>query len=310
MIVAISHDGDDHAAPVLAALERLGATVAVVDTGEFPRAGKIALAYGDAADRWTIETSAGIVRARDVSAVWWRRARALEAAPGLSAFTAGFAVRQATEALAGLAASLRVRWVNDPWREDAASRKPLQLAAAARVGLALPRTLVTNDVERARAFLDARRGTPTIQKALHATPEDWRPTRFIQDGDQADLEALLFTPVILQEHVAGVDIRVTAVGDRLFAAAIDARETRSPQDFRPVFDQARVEPCELPPDVAARLRALLDEFGLAYAAIDLRRRDDGEHVFLEANPSGQWRFVEERTGLPIADELARLLAGR
>lgn len=33
-------------------------------------------------------------------------------------------------------------------------------------------------------------------------------------------------------------------------------------------------------------------------------------MFLEVNPSGQWLFVERRTGLPITEALAALLAGR
>ena len=45
-------------------------------------------------------------------------------------------------------------------------------------------------------------------------------------------------------------------------------------------------------------------------AFDLRRRDDGVHVFLEVNPAGQWLYVEEATGLPITAAVARLLAGR
>ena len=33
----------------------------------------------------------------------------------------------------------------------------------------------------------------------------------------------------------------------------------------------------------------------------------GEYVFLEVNPAGQWLFVEQRTGLPIARALADYL---
>jgi hypothetical protein len=30
-------------------------------------------------------------------------------------------------------------------------------------------------------------------------------------------------------------------------------------------------------------------------------------VFLEINPAGEWRFVEERTGQPITEAMAKLL---
>jgi predicted ATP-grasp superfamily ATP-dependent carboligase len=52
---------------------------------------------------------------------------------------------------------------------------------------------------------------------------------------------------------------------------------------------------------------------LVYGAIDFRRDErDGRFRFLEINPAGQWLFVEQQTGQPIAaaiaDELAALAA--
>ncbi len=307
MIVAVSHAGDEHAGPVLEALRRLGAEAVLLDTSAFPSRAAISFEHGARGRDWTLDGPAGRIRAHDVTAVWWRRPLPLAPEPSLGREHAAFAVRQTYAALAGLAASLDVRWVNDPWRDDAASRKPRQLAAAERVGLRIPRTLVTSDPARARAFLRRVRGR-AVHKAVDATPEDWRTTRIVGPADVARLPALRLAPVILQEYVPGVDVRVTVVGGRLFAAAIDARGTFSPHDFRNAFDEARVERCALPRDVARRLRALLSELGLSYAAIDLRRRDDGEHVFLEVNPSGQWLFIERQTGMPITKAVAELLA--
>jgi glutathione synthase/RimK-type ligase-like ATP-grasp enzyme len=44
--------------------------------------------------------------------------------------------------------------MNPPLADQAAQRKILQLRVAARVGLAVPDTLVTNDPVEAEAFLD------------------------------------------------------------------------------------------------------------------------------------------------------------
>jgi hypothetical protein len=92
---------------------------------------------------------------------------------------------------------------------------------------------------------------------------------------------------------------------------VDARRTAHPEDCRLDWEdgrrRARVAP--LPVGVARGLIATMDRLGLVYGAFDLRRRDDGEHVFLEVNPAGQWLYVEEVTGLPITDAVARLLAG-
>jgi hypothetical protein len=39
----------------------------------------------------------------------------------------------------------------------------------------------------------------------------------------------------------------------------------------------------------------------------LARRPDGGYTFFELNPNGQWAWVEQLTGLPIAAALAEEL---
>jgi glutathione synthase/RimK-type ligase-like ATP-grasp enzyme len=74
-----------------------------------------------------------------------------------------------------------------------------------------------------------------------------------------------------------------------------------------VYAQSLVSACRLPADVEAGVLALVEALGLRYAAIDFRRSDDGCHHFLEANPAGQWLFLEDRTGQPITRAVAEAL---
>jgi D-alanine-D-alanine ligase-like ATP-grasp enzyme len=53
---------------------------------------------------------------------------------------------------------------------------------------------------------------------------------------------------------------------------------------------------------------LMDALNLQYGTIDMRLREDGEYVFLEINPQGQFLYVEIKTGMPIARTMAELLA--
>lgn len=207
MIVAVSHAGDDHLAPVLEALRRRGARAVVADVGAYPERGRIALSCGG--DGHVLELPGTTIHAAEVEAVWWRRPRPLSAG-ALAGEDAWFALRQAEAALSGFWAALRARWVNDPWHEDRAAQKPLQLAAAERAGLAVARTLVTNDPDRARAFLAAC--GPAVHKALHATSRDWRPTARVRPEEVARLDTLRLAPAVLQEYVEGVDVRVTVAG--------------------------------------------------------------------------------------------------
>jgi hypothetical protein len=59
--------------------------------------------------------------------------------------------------------------------------------------------------------------------------------------------------------------------------------------------------------VAAGMFDLMEELGLRFGAVDLIRRPDGGHVFLEINPTGEWGMLEKDLGLPISEALAEEL---
>ena len=52
------------------------------------------------------------------------------------------------------------------------------------------------------------------------------------------------------------------------------------------------------------------EKGLDTASIDLLRGPDGQEVFLECNPAGQFHFVGQTLGLPLEREVAEAPIGR
>ena len=70
---------------------------------------------------------------------------------------------------------------------------------------------------------------------------------------------------------------------------------------------------EVPIDVLFRIaltsRQIADELGLKFTGIDWRREPQGRYVFLEANPSPMFLGFQQRTGLPLAENLASLLMG-
>jgi hypothetical protein len=308
VILAVSHADDAHAAPVMEAVVRLGWRCELLDLASLPRQTGLTFSAGRAerGARFT-GVDGATIDAGEVAAVWWRRPRPYVADPALSAPMADYATTQVHAALSGIWGSLQAGWMNDPWRDERAAHKPAQLAAAEAVGLAVPPTLITSVPADARRFLEELGERPLVQKPLRPTESSWRPTRLLKAADRARLDDLRYAPAILQAYVPGTDVRVTAAGSRLIATAIDASHTSSPHDFRPANQQARVEACELPTEVAISVRALMADLGLRYAAIDFRRTDDGQYLFLEANPTGQWLFLEDRTGQPITRAVAQAL---
>jgi glutathione synthase/RimK-type ligase-like ATP-grasp enzyme len=312
VIAVISYPEDPHAEAVMRYLLESEVPVTLLDVSELPDRATLTIDY-DGGGPPRLEFRRGVgppLDLRTVRTVWWRRPQAANPATIDDPAVHMFALNEWQEAINGLWQLLDVRWVNDPVRDEVAARKALQLRVAAEVGLRVPRTLVTSDPEQARAFIEARDGSGTIFKTFSCTHEIWRETRLVGEGELPLLEAVRLAPVIFQEYVpADVDLRVTIVGRRLFAAAIHSQTTDYPVDFRMSLGQAEVEEATLPIEVEERLLRLMDRLGLTYGAVDMRRTPSGEHVFLEVNTAGEFLFVEDRTGQPIARSLAELLSG-
>jgi glutathione synthase/RimK-type ligase-like ATP-grasp enzyme len=176
---------------------------------------------------------------------------------------------------------LDVFWVNHPIRDQAAAHRVYQLKVAREVGLEIPVTLVTNDPDQARAFVQTHGPEATVYKAFSATEQYWRESRLLKPEEVQLLDSVRFAPVIFQEYIpARFDLRVTIVGKSIFAAAIYSQETSYKVDFRMEFDRSRVESFDLPGEIVEPLYALMDRLGLVYGAIDMRLTSDGRFVFV------------------------------
>ena len=166
---------------------------------------------------------------------------------------------------------------------------------------------MTNDVEAARAFWREHDGE-VIFKQFLALPETFRETRRLRPADEAFADSIAHAPVIFQRNIpAMADIGATAIGGTFYAAATDVRKAKYPQDVRMNL-VAKYEAHELPPERAEKLRQLMNQLGLVYGAIDLRLTPEGRYVFLEINPAGQFLYIEQATGQPIAAAVAQTLS--
>jgi len=66
----------------------------------------------------------------------------------------------------------------------------------------------------------------------------------------------------------------------------------------------------LPAAIHSQLAQLMQRLGLRQGAIDMIVQLDGEYVFLEVNPHGEWGTLEQELGLPIGSALAAALTGK
>jgi glutathione synthase/RimK-type ligase-like ATP-grasp enzyme len=309
-ILIIAQEQDAHARAVAEQIRSLETEVVIADLSRFPQQSQLNIHYGCCGERSFALTFDGRTHdLRDFGSIWWRRPQHPQVSDELSDGTHRlFATNECAEALAGLWHAVDAFWVNDPAKDHVAHRKVTQLRVAQQCGFRLPDTLITNDPAQARIFIDRRGYSEVIYKAFSALEDAWRETRLLKPNEIALLDHVKYAPVIFQEYIEAVyDVRITMVGTSIFAAAIHSQQTSYPVDFRMDMGTAAIEPVELPVDLENRLHHFMRQLGLQYGAVDMRLRPDGEHVFLEINPAGQWLFVEQATRQPIAATLARLL---
>ena len=310
-VLILSSVTDVHAHAVMTELAARGAAAEIVDLGDFPTRLRVSMAYRGGSRQFRLRRAdGGELDLSAVHAVWWRRPQPFRLAPDIKDANAQrFALSEASTAFQGLYQSLNAFWINEPARDAVASHKPYQLTLAQELGLEIPETLITNDPGEARAFWRKYPGE-VIHKQFIALPETWRETRRLNEDEQKLDASIAHAPVLFQRHVPAIaDLRVTVVGEQVFAAATDVSAALYPQDVRMNLD-TRYHAHDLPEETAGRLRALMRRLGLVYGAIDLRLTPERRYVFLEINPAGQFLYIERATGQPIAQALADALAGK
>jgi len=304
MILIISAPRDAHAMAVQRHLERSGAACRILNLSEFPLLMDLTVSFETGKQLLTLSRHhEWQIDLADVSAVWWRRPQPFQP-PEMTAPYRHFAMSESATAFQGTWQTMDALWINDPFKDAAASHKVWQLALASRCGLAVPETVITNDPNEARRFWAAHPGE-VVFKAFSATYYAWRETRILRPDEQAMADSVRVCPVIFQKYVpAAADLRITAIGDDLFAAAATATDYEVDVRFNP---SAKYVAHRLPSAVEEKLHSLMNRLGLEYGAIDMRLTPSGEYVFLEVNPAGQFLYIENATQLPISDALAKRL---
>lgn len=209
-------------------------------------------------------------------------------------------------------------WVSRYDCLDKARRKYLQLHVASGFGMKVPKTLVTNSPDRIRGLFKSCGGS-MVYKTLHAPvirgndgPELWGvPTTVLTPELIEKIELIKPTGGVFQEYISKeYELRVTVIGNDIFTARIDSQsETSAKVDWRDAVAHGRVKvtPYALPSKVSNQCISIVNWYGLSFGAIDLIKTPEGEYVFLELNPNGQWLWVEEMTGQPLLDSITELL---
>jgi len=242
-----------------------------------------------------------------ITSCWWRRPVVAEIPDDVKETRVRrYCQNESDKLIRGAILASNMPLINDPINQSAADHKPYQLRAAYEIGLKIPETLITNSPEEAKSFTESRK-RKCIYKAFNSPSWKIVETREFDKSMDEDLESLKYAPVIFQEYVPlGRDIRVIAMKNRLYAAEAIARSSEAYLDWR-LDHKIKWNRIILPVDIIDKINKLLNKLGLHYGSIDFRQTPEGEYVFLEINPSGQFLFLEEKGRFEITDSFCELL---
>jgi glutathione synthase/RimK-type ligase-like ATP-grasp enzyme len=320
MILIITSKQDGHVGPVARHLDAANISWVRLNTEDFATNVEITAIPALNTGTLSIRDSGKKIDLQSVTAVWYRKPDPVtvthfSADPG----ALDYIQAELNEILMGLYALLsHAYWINNPFTTRMAHRKMLQLHVADKVGLRTPQTLVTNNIGEALAFANDLGGTLAVKSLGAISVVEHHGDGALQYGiftrklSIADLtrvkDKIRNMPTLFQEFIEkAYELRITTVGRQVFSCRIDHHDNDiTADDYR--FDTKnlthRAWEC---PEIHTALLAYMDAFQLNFGCFDILITKTGAAVFLECNPNGQWLWVENMTGQPIAEAIAHEL---
>ena len=240
-----------------------------------------------------------------LNVIWWRRAGFPQAIPDSVANEAQIEVinNDCRAALLGsLLNDFHGTWINDPVDTQLAQNKLIQLNAARQAGFRIPRTLVSQNPAAIREFCEKLDYKVIVKSIVGSQKTPLLTMKITPDHLLCD-ESIALCPAIYQEHIPGdLHVRAQCFGDEIYAVTLKSEAL----DWRPDLN-IPFEVVELDTDVKRCLQAVLNRLGLKMGIVDLKFAPDGELVWFEINPQGQFLFVQGLSGIDLTSAFAKFL---
>jgi hypothetical protein len=305
MILIVTGKDDLHALMVQRELHSRGQACALFESDLIANSPGISWQFSAGRAQVSLRCRDGMpIDLADVGAIWWRRPQPAQQLNDTTPPSHHALINvECRGTLMGMfSAGFDGQWVSSPAATLRAADKFLQLSVASKMGFRVPRTVVT---QRRQDVLDLYREAAgrVIVKAVVGVAEPMLFTRFLDDPEAIDEASYAACPAVYQEYIPGCrHIRLNCFGDRSWAAAIDSEAL----DWRADLS-VPVSAWEVPQALHAQVRRVLDALELKMGIVDLKQDANGEFVWLEVNPQGQFLFLEPLTGMPMTRYFADFL---
>lgn len=303
MILILGSDKDTHASHIACKLQEKKEDYIFLDTYEYPD-NVLLNWYADSENVGCIKINGRKINFSDIKSVYWRNFNGIKyeninSDEEDSAFVSSMVYRERKSALYSLFSSLNTNWVNSMNAFELHQKKAYAAYILSQNGIRVPNTLITNDKDYVYDFFEKNNKNIICKPVLGGAYTEKITEKTLTNER---LELLKKSPVQFQEFIDGVDIRVYAYKDNIYAVRIEAQTV----DFREDAG-AKLIPVELDESVKKDCMKVMKLLDLKYSGIDIRLNNKGEYVFIEANPAPMFMYAEQMTGYPLTEELLNLL---
>jgi glutathione synthase/RimK-type ligase-like ATP-grasp enzyme len=313
MVLCVTHSNDFYTIDIVQQhLQKLGISSFRMNTDEFAIRYRLQYNTRDCC----LVTNGQTIHASQISAIWYRKLWALQTPLDLDpAYRNTFVREYETYRNLFFQALRQLPWINSMEADHAAGHnKLLQLYTAEAVGLTIPPTIFTNDQAAANNFFDVC-GGDIIVKLHSALSKSMRgdglffPTTRLTVQDLESLDMLPYCPMIFQQYIPkAYELRIVYIEGTFFTGKI---HSGNQTDWRTMAGSTSPWlPYILPVHEQEKLDALMRRLQLSFGAIDMIRQPDGEYVFLEVNPQGEWGMLQKHLNYPIGETIAEKLKMR
>lgn len=197
------------------------------------------------------------------------------------------------------------------------SFKLLQLFVAQKIGLNVPDSIVSSNVKEIKNFFNIHDNKGIIKELGNALIESEGKEVIFTTNLFSEKEFSLYHssdsldyPLFVQEEIKKrEELRITVVGNKIFACSIDTQAYKESQiDSRLVYPyKLKHRIVKLPREIEECCFKICKYFNLQFGAIDMAITPEGKFVFFEINPNGQYLWIEDITKAPISEAIANLL---
>jgi glutathione synthase/RimK-type ligase-like ATP-grasp enzyme len=312
-IVIFSNSHDEHTHSVINQINKFRGSVYRIDVDRLSTHFTFHFSIGNSS--FYCETPVGTFSSKDIASVWIRRPYVhFSGTPTPYSKLAEQEIHETIKTIADFFPT-STKIVDKPSNVYVASRKLHVLKKARSFGLTIPKTIVTTSLEEAHNFIQELKGD-VIVKAINAPAASYNkkeisiPTAKVDMSK--DLASIKNCPTLFQQNIhKQKEFRITVIGNKIFPVSFSTQHIKEARiDSRMSYDKLRQIPHtldKLPYDVERKIRELVTSLGLNFSAIDMALTPEGEYVFFELNPAGQFLWLEPLTGIPLAKEMAQYL---